>query len=67
MICIAITEAAYEAITRTLALGTVACEPQADKSGERLIWLEERRLDNLNSSHPPFFPRPPVLCSTWRG
>ena len=33
MIRIAITAAAYEAIARTLALGTVACEPQPDENG----------------------------------
>jgi hypothetical protein len=35
MIRIAITQAAYEAIERTLALGTVACEPQPNERGER--------------------------------
>jgi hypothetical protein len=49
MIRISITEAAYEAIARTLALGTVACEPRPNENGERLIWLEQRRLDKLNS------------------
>jgi hypothetical protein len=42
MVRIAISEEAYEAIARTLALGTVACEPQPNENGERLIWLEER-------------------------
>jgi hypothetical protein len=51
MIRIAITEAAHEAIARTLALGTVACEPQPNKNGERLIWIEERRLDKLAALH----------------
>jgi hypothetical protein len=27
----------------------VACEPQPNENGERLIWLEQRRLDKLNS------------------
>jgi hypothetical protein len=49
MICIAITAEAYEAVARTLALGTVAVEPQLNKRGERLIWIEERWLDKLNS------------------
>ena len=48
MIRIAITAEAYEAIERTLALGTVACEPQPNENGERLIWLEERWLDKLH-------------------
>jgi hypothetical protein len=49
MIRIAITSEAYEAIARTLALGAVACEPQPNDNGERLIRLEERWLDKLNS------------------
>ena len=49
MIRIAITAEAYEAIARTLALGSVAAESQANENGERLIWIEERRLDKLNS------------------
>ena len=53
MIRIAITRAAYEAIERTLALGTVAVEPQPNENGERLIWLEERWLDKLNSIRRP--------------
>jgi hypothetical protein len=36
-------------IERTLALGTVACEPELNENGELLIWLEERQLDKLNS------------------
>jgi hypothetical protein len=49
MVRIAITAEAFEAIARTLALGTVACEPQPNENGERLIWLEERQPDKLNS------------------
>ena len=44
---IAITAEAYEAIARTLALGTVKCEP--NEKGERVIWIEECWLDKLNS------------------
>jgi hypothetical protein len=50
---IAITPAAYEAIERTLALGAVVAEPQLNENGERLIWLEERRLDKLNPIRHP--------------
>jgi hypothetical protein len=46
---IAITAEAYDAIACTLALGTVVVEPQPSENGERLIWIEERRLDKLNS------------------
>src|SRR5262245_33497639 len=50
---IAITPAAFEAIERTLALGAVAAEPQLNERGERLIWLEQRRPDKLNSIRRP--------------
>jgi hypothetical protein len=53
VIRIAITPAAFEAIERTLALGAVATEPLLNESGERLIWLEERRLHKLNSIRRP--------------
>jgi hypothetical protein len=49
MIRIAITAEAYEAIAHTTALGTVAAEPKPNENGERLIWIEERRFDKLNS------------------
>jgi hypothetical protein len=47
LIRIAISPAAYEAIERTLALGTVAVEPQVNEKGERLIWLQERQVDSI--------------------
>jgi hypothetical protein len=53
VIRIAITIEAYEAIVATLALGAVAAEPQLNERGERLIWLQERRLDKLNSIRRP--------------
>jgi hypothetical protein len=46
---ISITPAAFETIERTLAFGAVAAELQLNEKGERLIWLEERQLDKLNS------------------
>ena len=49
MIRIAISQAAFEAIARTLPLGTVSFENKIDENGERLIWLEPRMLDKLNS------------------
>jgi hypothetical protein len=53
VIRIAISPAAFDAIAWTLALGTVACEPQPNEKGERLIWIEERQLDKLNSIRRP--------------
>jgi hypothetical protein len=49
MIQIAISQAAFDAIAATMAFGTVNYEPQPNENGERLIWLEERWLDKLNS------------------
>jgi hypothetical protein len=49
MIRVPITAEAHEAIAGKLALGTMACEPEPNENGDRLIWLEERWLDKLNS------------------
>jgi hypothetical protein len=49
MIRIAITEAAYEAIARTLPLGSVGYEAKRTEQGEVLIWLERRALDRLDA------------------
>jgi hypothetical protein len=40
MIKIAISAEAFEAIARTLPLGSVGYEAEANERGERLIWLE---------------------------
>jgi hypothetical protein len=41
MIRIAISQAAFDAIARTLALGSVSFEPEPDaKKASRQIWLE---------------------------
>jgi hypothetical protein len=53
MIRIAVTVEAYEAIARTLALGTVAAERQVAADGERVIWLEDSWLNKLNSIRRP--------------
>ena len=47
MIRIAISEAAFEAIARTLPLGNVSFENKITENGERLIWLESRVVDRL--------------------
>jgi hypothetical protein len=49
MIRIAISQVAFDAIARTLPLGSVAFENAVDERGERLIWLEARWLDRLKS------------------
>jgi hypothetical protein len=44
LIRIAITQAAFDAIARTLSLGSVGYENATNERGERLIWLERARL-----------------------
>jgi hypothetical protein len=53
MIRIAISQAAFEAISRTLPLGSVSYENVVDERGQRLIWLERRWLDRLRSYRGP--------------
>jgi hypothetical protein len=46
MIRIAITEAAFEAIARTLPFGNVF-ENKTDEDGNRLIWLDRAVIERL--------------------
>jgi hypothetical protein len=46
---IAITQAAFDAIAKTLPVGSVAYEPAIDAGDLRYIWLEHRWLDRLKS------------------
>jgi hypothetical protein len=45
----AISAEAFEAIARTLPLGTVGFENEANERGERLIWLEDAMADRLGA------------------
>ena len=40
MIRIAISQAAFDAIAATMALGSVGYENKTDEQGQRLIWLD---------------------------
>ena len=40
MVRIAISREAYDAISATLPLGSVAVEPYFNERGERVVWLE---------------------------
>jgi hypothetical protein len=40
MVRIAISQAAFDAIAKTLALGSVGFENKVNEKGERLIWLD---------------------------
>jgi hypothetical protein len=53
MIRIAISQAALEAIARTLPFGDVGYENQIDEHGQRLIWLPRDVLDRLRSLRSP--------------
>jgi hypothetical protein len=53
MVRIAISQAAFEAIAKTLPLGSVGFERQANAKGERLIWLEARVIDKLAAMRGP--------------
>jgi hypothetical protein len=49
MIRIAISQAAFDAIAATLPVGSTGYVNAVNERGERLIWLERRMLDKLNS------------------
>jgi hypothetical protein len=50
VIRIAITVAAFEAIARTLALGSLGFENKTNERGERLIWLDQAVFEPAESS-----------------
>jgi hypothetical protein len=49
MIRIAITQAAFDAIARTMLFGSVNFEVGLDANGERCIWLPRAVVDRLHS------------------
>jgi hypothetical protein len=53
MIRIAITVEAFEAIARTLTLGSVGYEAEASEQGQRLIRLEDAMADQLGAMRGP--------------
>jgi hypothetical protein len=53
MVRIAITQAAFDAIAKTLALGSVGFENKTNEKGERLIWLDRSVVDRLRSLRRP--------------
>ena len=53
MIKIATTAEAFEAIARTLPLGSVRYENAVNQRGERLIWLEDAMADRLGAMRGP--------------
>jgi hypothetical protein len=53
MIRIAITPAAFEAIAKTLPLGSVGYENEINELGERLIWLDHAVVSRLRAMRGP--------------
>jgi hypothetical protein len=53
VICIAITDQAFEAIASTPPLGSVGYENEINERGERLIWLDRAVVDRLHSLRGP--------------
>jgi hypothetical protein len=53
MVRIAISQAAFDAIARTLALGDMGYENAVNEKGERLIWLDPGVVDRLRALRGP--------------
>ena len=53
MIRIAISQAAFDAIARTMPFGSVNFESGVDANGERYIWLPRALVDRLRSQRLP--------------
>jgi hypothetical protein len=53
MIRIAITQAAFDAIARTMPFGSVNFEAGVDDKGERYIWLPRAVVDRLRYLRAP--------------
>ena len=49
----AISQAAFEAIAKTLPLGSVGYENKVNEKGERLIWLDRAVVDRLRALRGP--------------
>ena len=62
MIRIAISQAAFEAVVRTLPFGSVSFENKIDQNGDRLIWLERRVVNRLRSLRGPGESYSDVFC-----
>ena len=53
MIRIAISQAAFDALASTLALGSVGFENKTDDQGRRLIWLDHAVVVRLRALRGP--------------
>jgi hypothetical protein len=53
MVRIAISQAAFDAIAKTLPVGSVGYENKVNEKGERLIWLDPSVVDRLRAMRGP--------------
>jgi hypothetical protein len=53
MVRIAISQAAFDAIAKTLPFGSVGYENKVNERGERLIWLDRAVVDRLRALRGP--------------
>jgi hypothetical protein len=53
MVRIAISQAAFDAIAKTLPLGPVGYENATNEKGERLVWLDRAVVDRLRHLRGP--------------
>jgi hypothetical protein len=53
MVRIAISQSAFDAIAKTLPLGSVGYENKVNEKGERLIWLDTAVVDRLRHLRGP--------------
>ena len=53
MVRIAISQAAFDAIAKTLPFGEVGYENKVNEKGERLIWLEANVVGRLRALRGP--------------
>jgi hypothetical protein len=53
MIRVAITAESFDAIAKTMSLGSVGCEAKRGANGEALIWLESRVVAKLKFLRGP--------------
>jgi hypothetical protein len=52
-ILVTLRRAWFEAIARTLRVGSVGCENATNERGEKLIWLDRAVVDRLRSLRGP--------------
>jgi hypothetical protein len=65
MVRIAITNAAYEAISATLPLGSVPVDAEPNQRGERTVWLEDVWVDRLGTLRKRLISVKHSTCSTY--